>query len=386
VNRARSKQHRGADLVDEFWKLQNHDDFPETNELPTTPLGDPSEVEQSVIAEGLSRGQVQVGSTEYGRFLSMYYSLIQNSRVTFREFVRTRFIPEHVISKGPAGQRHYHAILKHILKPETVDALFDTGTAVTTRRLTAIAGWPYVDDIRLCDLTPDHVRQIISAALDSGYSVQTVKHVRNVIGIIITHATKRRSFSGDNPAFQVPLPKMIRKAEANLTLAQTRQLLGVMRYPEREMAIIAIFTGLNMLEICGLQWKHVNLTASPVLVDEIRIPPRSIAVKKQWNRVGLDDVRGSRSRDVAIPQPLLSLLRELKQGQPNAGPNNFVLVTRTGTAVWPGTILQNRLKPLGRELGMQRLSWHMFTKAHRTMLSELGTGLPGLSGFSRTKG
>jgi hypothetical protein len=39
--------------------------------------------------------------------------------------VKTRFIPEHVASKGPAGKRHYHAILKHILKPEAADALFD---------------------------------------------------------------------------------------------------------------------------------------------------------------------------------------------------------------------------------------------------------------------
>ncbi len=312
----------------------------------------------------------------------MYYSLIQNSRVTFREFVGTRFIPEHVVSKGPAGQRHYHAILKHILKPETVDALFDVGTGSPIRRLTAIPDWPYMDNVRLCDLKPDHVRRIISAALDRGYSVQTVKHVRNVIGTIISHATKRRSFSGDNPAFQVPLPKMIRKAETNLTLAQTRQLLGVMRYPEREMALIAMFTGLNMLEICGLQWKHVNLTASPVHVDGTLVPPRSIAVKKQWNRVDLDNVRENRSRDVAVSQLLLSLLTELKQKQAYAGPNNFVLVTRAGTAFWPSTILQNRLKPLGRELGMPWISWHLFTKAHKTIMSESGMDLTGDFQFS----
>lgn len=239
-----------------------------------------------------------------------------------------------------------------------------------------------MDNVRLCDLKPDHVRRIISAALDRGYSVQTVKHVRNVIGTIISHATKRRSFSGDNPAFQVPLPKMIRKAETNLTLAQTRQLLGVMRYPEREMALIAMFTGLNMLEICGLQWKHVNLTASPVHVDGNLVPPRSIAVKKQWNRVDLDNVRENRSRDVAVSQLLLSLLTELKQKQAYAGPNNFVLVTRAGTAFWPSTILQNRLKPLGRELGMPWLSWHLFTKAHKTIMSESGMDLTGDFQFS----
>ena len=213
MNRERPQQSRNANLVDEFWNLQNQEAYVDANEFPDGPLSDPAEIELTVNTEALSRGRQQLGTTEYGRFLALYYSLKQNSRVTFPEFVKTRFIPEHVTSKGPAGRTHYRAILKHILKPETVDALFDAGAETTTRRLTAITGWPYLDDVRLCDLNPDHVRSIVSAALDIGYSVETVKHIRNVIGTIIAHATNCRCFSGDNPAFQVPLPKMIRKAE-----------------------------------------------------------------------------------------------------------------------------------------------------------------------------
>jgi site-specific recombinase XerC len=371
MNRQRAQQQSGPDLVDEFWNLQNHKQPPEMNEFADGPLGAPAEIELAVITEALSRARQQLGSTEFGRFLALNYSLMQNSRITFQEFAKTRFIPEHVTSKGPAGRTHYHAILKHILKPETVDALFDVGAGITTRRLTAITDWPYLDDVRLCDLKPDHVRSIISAALDRGYSVQTVKHIRNVIGTIITHATKRRCFNGDNPAFQVPLPTMIRKAEANLTLTQTKQLLGVMRYPEREIALIAIFTGLNMLEILGLQWKHVNLTESPLNIDGNIIRPRTIAVKKQWNHGELDNVRGSRMRNVEISEPLLSLFRDHNQRQVYVEPNDFVLVSRTGTALCPGNILKDRLKPLGRELGMPWLSWHMFSKAHKALLSEL---------------
>lgn len=77
MNRTRSKQQSGADLVDQFWKLQNHEDFPEANDSTAALLANPTEIEQSVVGEELSRGREQVGSTEYGRFLAMYYSLIR---------------------------------------------------------------------------------------------------------------------------------------------------------------------------------------------------------------------------------------------------------------------------------------------------------------------
>lgn len=201
-------QKRGADLVDDFWSPQVLQNSPESvRDEPV--LG--SEMELIAIAEALKTGTEKFQSMEYSRFLALHYALLQNSRMTFGDFVRTRFIPEHVLSKAPAGQRHYHAILKHILRPETVDTLFDPEPTLTHKRLISIPTWPYLDDVRFCNMSMDHVRQIVSAALDKGYSVQTVKHIRNVIGIVISHATERRYFSGYNPAFQVPLPPMIRR-------------------------------------------------------------------------------------------------------------------------------------------------------------------------------
>ena len=116
----------------------------------------------------------------------------------------------------------------------------------------------------------------------------------------------------------------------------------------------------------------LRLLAPPtLLVDGNLIPSRSIAVRKQWNRVGLDSVRQSRIRDVSISEPLLSLLCKLKQKQSDASPNSFVLISRTGTAFWPATVLQNRLKPLAREIGLPWIAWHTFSKARKTNLSEL---------------
>jgi len=211
MNRRRPQQNRN----DELPHLQDQGSHDLSEFFPDEPLSDPAEIELAVSTAAYSRARQQLGSTEFGRFLARYYTLKWSSRDTFLEFVKTRFIPEHVTSKGTSSRTYYRAILKHILKPETVDLLFDAGAVTTNRRqrLRAITDWPYLDDVRLYDLQPLHVQGIITAALDSGYSFETVKHIRSVIGTIITYATNCRCFSGDNPAFQVPFSKMIRKSE-----------------------------------------------------------------------------------------------------------------------------------------------------------------------------
>ena len=44
--------------------------------------------------------------------------------MTFAFFVESKFIPEHVEHKTLAGKTHYTSILKHLLKPETVNRMF----------------------------------------------------------------------------------------------------------------------------------------------------------------------------------------------------------------------------------------------------------------------
>ena len=120
--------------------------------------------------------------------------------------------------------------------------------------------WPYLNEVRLCDIEVDHVRRLVACAFAREYSSQTVKHIKNVLGAVISHAQREGCFSGPNPAEQVKLPPMARKVAHNLTINQTKAMLELMQYPEREVALITITTGMNLLEICKLQWRHVNLT------------------------------------------------------------------------------------------------------------------------------
>jgi integrase len=298
---------------------------------------------------------------------------VPQSLTTIADFVENLFVPEHVATKGLSGRTHFQAILKHVLPPEEVDRMFHVDTQKSTARLTAVPDWPYLGKVRLCDTRPDDVQRLISAALDRGYSTQTVTHIRNVVSAIFEHAKKKQWFAGDNPALKATLPVMTRKGAHALTLAEAKEVLGAMQYPEKEMALITVLTNMNVSEICGVQWKHVNLTEAWSHADGASIPPRTIAVRKQWYLGELSTVTGKRNRIQPIPEPLLPILLELSRRDKYTKPDDFVLVSRAGTPIKANNIVARRLKPIGKDLQIPRLSWNVIRRSRSTLAYELGT-------------
>ena len=315
-----------------------------------------------------------VRATGSALFPSGYYREIQDPRMTFGLFVETKFIPEHVEHKTLSGQTHYQAILKHLLRPETVNRIFNPGR-IANARLKSVPGWPYLDDIRLCDITAEHVRRLICAAIARPYSPQTVKHIKNVAFAIISHAQREGCFQSANPVGQVILPPITRKTKHDLTVRQARLILELMTHPERELAVITITTGMSIIEICNLQWKHVNLSWKSVQVDGEPIPPTSIAVRTRWNRTGLGNSKRGSKRNIAIPKPLIAILRSLREQKSDPHPEQFVLEGQEGQPISPATVHTGRLKPIGRKVGAPWLSWRVLRRAHMAALSELRSQL-----------
>jgi integrase len=287
------------------------------------------------------------------------------------KFIERNFIPHHVRLKSETGRAHYQAILKHILRPETAGRIFAPYVRITRPRLKTVPDWPYLDDVRLCDLHPEHVRKLISAALAHGYSPQTIKHIRNVFGVIISHARREQMFNGSDLVSEVELPPMVRKEAHDLTIVQAKTMLKVMRYPEREIALITITTGMSIAEICALQWKQINPTCAEICVDEEMIPPRSIVVKRQWSSAGVVDIGDARGRVMALPDSLIQALMKVKQRRNITDGNMCVISDQDGNPLRPANVRMLRLNPVGRTLDMPWLSWQVIKRAHDALLSEL---------------
>jgi integrase len=290
----------------------------------------------------------------------------------FVDFVGSRFVPQHVLLKRTSGRTHYQAILKHVLTPEEVDRVFKVDTAASQGKLKTKPAWPYISTVKLRDIQPAHVQLLISAALEGGYSTQTATHVRNVVSAVFTYATKEGYFAGANPASQVILPGMKRKEKHALSLGQVKQVLEIMQYPEKEMTLIAILTSMNVAEICGLQWKHVNLTSMSLNREGEVIAAKTIAVRKQWYRGELCAVTNGRRKDIGIPEVLFPVLQKLSSRTRCIGTDDFVLMSNAGTPINQMNVAARRLKSIGRDLHMPWLSWQVFRRTHTSLLCEFG--------------
>jgi integrase len=277
-----------------------------------------------------------------------------------------------VAFKKKAGRMHYEAMLKYIITPDELERVFQTNGSRSTSKLQADSDWPYLNKLPLHEVHPENLQRLILAAMTRGYSMQTVVHIRNVISAVFTHAKRTNYYAGDNPARLVELPERTRRTMPTLTLNQVRDVFRLMRYPEKVMMLIAILTGMNVTEICGLKWKCVNLTGACSGDDGDAIPPISIAIKNQCYRGECAEVRVSRIRNLAIPELLLPILLRLRARPNYSGPDDFVLVSRFGTPINPMNITARRLRPIANELRIPGLSWSLLRKAHNSLAAELG--------------
>jgi integrase len=197
--------------------------------------------------------------------------------------------------------------------------------------------------------------------------------VRTTVSAIFTHAKRLGWHTGDNPAKLVRLPEMVRKESHALSFDQAVATLVALKSPAREMVLFAILTSVNVAEICGLQWKRVNLTEQFTTVDGESLPPLTIAVRAQWYRGEYGSVKAkSRRRNLPIPAALRGVLAQMKERKKFTGPDDAVFAARTGRPVDEHNIARRHLKPVGGSLEMPWLSWHCFRRTHTTLANELG--------------
>jgi integrase len=329
----------------------------------------------SVFNDGLLTNPATVFAHATGQEADSDQGAVQVTRsMNFADFVQFRFVPEFVANKRPSGQAHYRAILKHVLTPEKAVRAFAAGPRGKLR-LKTIAGWPYFDSYALAGIDAERIQHLTSEALKRGYSIQTVKHIRNVISVIFSYAIDTGAYAGTNPATRVTLPAMARREVRSLTASQLEQVLQVMHHPERELALLALLTELNVAEGCGLQWKYVNLSGDTQFVEGELLPPWMIAVRKQSYRGKCGPVMASRRRFITVPELLLPTLRDLKGRRTYTGPEDFVLVTRNGTPVYHENLAARRLKRIGKAFGMPWLSWYVFHRTRASVNSHLDRNL-----------
>ena len=267
--------------------------------------------------------------------------------VTFDDFVKLKFRPEHIELRLRRSTRKF---VDNILKNHISPAL---------------------GSMRLREIRKDQVQQLVSSAIGKGLSIQTAKHIKNIVSAVFRHAIESEWISTANPATNVRLPQMERTVAPALSFQQVSNLLAILESPQREMVMFAVLTGLNIAEILGVYWQAVNLSDKAVFSNGEVLPPWTVAVRQQWYRGALSPTKAkNRVRNVPIPVALRPVLIEMSRREKWSGPTDPVFVARTGKPADEHNIMRRHIKPAAEQLGMN-VSWHVFRRTFSTLSDQV---------------
>ena len=294
-----------------------------------------------------------------------------NESMTIAEFVQRKFIPGYVSRQRAAARSYFQAILKYILRPANLNHAFGEESR-SSEGPRGISNWPYIDAVPLNEVKPEVIQNILSESLRHGHSPRTATHIRDVLRNIFSYAARSGDYAGVNPATLVVPPVVERREPQVLSVNELRQVMHLMRYPERSIASFALSVDLNVTEICGLQWQYVNLSSGNRTTAGELLPPRTIAIRNMSYRGVFEAVSPRRRRLVSIPDVLYTELTELKRRERFVSPEDFVIASRTGTPVSPDNIAWRRLRAIGKALDMPWLSWKVFHHTRNNLVQQFG--------------
>ncbi len=271
----------------------------------------------------------------------------QLSPVTVTEFVERFFKKEVVWSLKNAGKKHYAYILdKHVL--------------------------PAIGEQRLTEVRSEHIQLLVKAKVEAGYSIQTVKHIRNAVSAVFSFAKVKRQYHADNPAIGVKLPEMVRRQVNALTFEQARQLLNALTGTAKTMVLLSLTTSMNIAELLALRWKYVNLSDTSVTVGGEVLPRRCAAVRGNYYRGMFGSVKArARRRNLPLAHCVVEAFEEIRSNSKFTGPEDLVFTSTGVKPIDEKNLLHRALKPAGTQLGIPWVSWHAFRHSHATFAEDV---------------
>lgn len=235
---------------------------------------------------------------------------------------------------------------------------------------------PVLEEKRLAILDVADVETVIARAVEKGMAPATARHIRKVISAIWTRAKKLQVVSGDSPAGLADMPDPVPvRSKVTLTAAQMRAVLEQLPEPVRTMALTAVISSANISELAGLRWKHINLTPEWTVSDGEGLPPTTMAIRQHFTRGEVGTLKtGSRRRNVPLPELLVAALAQLKQRPKFTSPEDVVFAARNGRPVDQNNVRARLFTRIAENLGLSRLSWHVFRYSHATFTLSTGMG------------
>lgn len=228
---------------------------------------------------------------------------------------------------------------------------------------------PYLDDFPMKNITPAMIRKVL----------RNIEGDRNKqYTYILLHAIFQQAYVDEiidrNPCIAVKKPKYKAQEKQIITPDIFKKILtAVTSKQQRNIFILAMYTGMRRGEICALKWKNIDFNKGLIKVTS--------AIKKTTAGLIYGKTKTENSkRNVLISKNVIDVLhnqlhlqdeRYLKNGA-KVTSNDFVFTSELiYNAVLPPDTITNNFARTKKHAGInENISFHSFRHTHTTMLVE----------------
>ena len=237
---------------------------------------------------------------------------------------------------------------------------------------------PLIGATTLAKLQPVNISTAYSTALSTGrrngkggLSPRTVHHIHRVLKQAL-HQAVRWQLIARNPADAVDAPKVERRRLDTYNMAQTAELIEIMRGTRMLIpTILAALCGLRRGEIAALRWRNVNLSTGQLSVVE--------SAEQTKAGVHYKEPKSGRARTVALSASVKRELNAHRMRQAEEllklgirqSDELFVVMQAAGMPLQPNSLTHEWVRLLS-SCNLPRIRFHDLRHAHATHLLSSG--------------
>lgn len=215
---------------------------------------------------------------------------------------------------------------------------------------------PYFEKYKAVEITPNVIRDYIKYMQDKGLKAKTINHTINLLSGIFNKAIEG-NFLNYNPVTSVKRLKLPHMEMEFLDTFDIKALLTTAKenYPTfYPLLQTAIATGMRRGELLALTWNDIDFDR------------KLIRVNKSLNHGRAEETKTKNSvRNVAIPENLISVLKDWKQKAPKS---HIIFCNSTGGYIDPNNMAKRFFKPCLKLAGVKDIRFHDLRHTYASLM------------------
>ena len=261
------------------------------------------------------------------------------------------------------------------------------GTRITYKSNVDLHIVPALGAIKLCELRPHDLQTFINRlrggrTKDKTLSPKMVKNIHGTVHKALDVAVKI-GYLRTNPANNMELPRIEREEIQPLAGDQIDAFLSEIEgAPNQALFFVAMFTGMRLSELLGLQWKCVDMSTATIKVSKQLLLKRGKDTQRE-----LAPLKNDKPRTIKVAPAVIDVLKGVKKKQAEdklrAGPIwdnplSLVFTDELGRCI-PHATIEHRYKRIVTAIGLPERRFHDLRHTYATESIRLGVPIKTVS-------